>query len=403
MPGISVPIPYDATVLSSTSKLLNIGQTNLLPVYNRPNMVIDRGDGSHLWDVDGNEYIDFSSGLSVCNLGYRHPIIMEAMIRQTEKIWHTTNLYHSEPVILLAEYLNKHTFSDYVFFWNSAIAAYEGAIQAAKKYSRVKHLSHHKEKTIVLSSIQHNPNHRLNTSNNIIYYPFHEIETIESIFSDSVNAVICGLVDGGGHGACMDNEYFQKIRHLCNQHGALLIVDEIATAIGRTGRFFGHEWFDAQPDMVIVAHGLSAGLPIGALLLSKEVGLVMECGDFVSALGGNPLSTFVALESMEIINDERFLKKVVEKEKYLREQIFKLNQDCPLFGEIYGKGLLLVAPFIYDKCSVQRFSELCAKYGVLLLPSGERCISFSPPLIIQCDEIDECMERIRKLIAKTFL
>ncbi len=403
MPGISVPIPYKGTVFSSTSKLLEIGKTNLLPVYDCTNMVIDRGDGVYLWDVDGNEYIDFSSGLAVCNLGYRHPRVMEAIMRQTEKIWHTTSLYYSEPAILLAEYLNKHTFSDYVFFWNSATAAYEGAIKTAKKYSRVKHSSRNKEKTIVLSSIQHNPNHRLNTSNDIIYCPFGDVEALENTFSDVVNAVICRLVDGGGQGSSMENEYFQKIRQLCNQYGALMIVDEIGTAVGRTGKLFGCEWFDEQPDVVIVAHGLSAGLPIGALLLSEEVGLIMERGDYSSALGGNPLSTFVALECMEIINDDRFLKKVIAKGKYLREQIVKLNQDQPVFGEVSGRGLLLVAPFLHNKCSAQRFSELCARYGVLLLPSGESCIRFAPPLTIQYDEIEECMERIRKLIAETWL
>ena len=385
---------------SSTSKLLEIGKTNLLPVYHRPNMVIDRGDGSYLWDLDGNEYLDFSSGLAVCNLGYRHPTIIEAIMRQTERIWHTTSLYYSEPVILLAEYLNKHTFSDYVFFWNSTTAAYEGAIKAAKKYSLVKHPNHPKEHTICLSSIQQ---HRLNVTEGVIYCPFDDFQNLENMFSKHVNSVICKLVDGGGQGICMDNEYFNKIRRLCDQHDALLIFDEASTAVGRSGKFFAYEWFDVLPDLVIASHGLSAGLPIGTLLLSKKVGTIMEHGDYGSALGGNPLSTYVALECMKIINEKRFLQRVLDKGSYLREQIATLNQDLPLFGSINGKGLLLVAEFICDRCSVQKFSELCVKHGVLLLSSGQNCIRFAPPLTIKNYEIDECITRIRQLIKKELL
>ena len=401
MSSITVPIPYDKKVLNATKKLLELGKKSLLPIYDCPDMIIDRGDGVHLWDVDGNQYIDFSSGLAVCNLGYRHPVVMEAIMRQTEKIWHTTSLYYSEPVILLAEYLTRSSFADYVFFWNSSVAVYEGTLTTVRKYAQIKYPHQNKTKTIILSSntlINH-----LKNSEHLIYSPFNDIDAVNKVFSDHVNAVIFDIVDGNEQGNFIDYDFLQIICNLCKKYNALLVIDEVQTAIGRTGKLFAHQWFNVEPDIVIIANGICAGLPFGGLLVSEKVGNIMGNGDYSSALGGNPLAAFVALESLKIINDRLFLNEVLYKETYLRQQLANINQILPLFGKIYGKGLLLLAEFIYPKCSAQDFSDLCIQYGILILYSGKHCIRFSPPLTITYHEIDEFIERLKQMIQDSLL
>ncbi|AEM74105.1 aspartate aminotransferase family protein [Caldicellulosiruptor acetigenus] len=371
-------------------------------------LAFERGEGCILYDSQNKEYLDFISGISVCNLGHSHPKFVAALKAQIERLIHTSSLFYIEPQALLAKKLAEVSKFDKVFFCNSGAEANEAAIKLVRNYFFKKGLS--KYKIITLENSFHGRTLATTAATGQKKYqkPFEpmpegfinveaDIEKIKSAIDDKTAAVMIELVQAEGGIKILSKEFVQKLYSLCKEHGLLFVIDEVQTGIGRCGSLFCFEQYDIVPDIITLAKGLGNGVPIGAMLCKKEVA-TFEPGEHGSTFGGNLLATRAALEVLRIIEEENIIENVNVMGNYLRQKLLELKEQFDFMVDVRGLGLLIGVEFSFP---VKELVKELALAGLLTSGcGGGNVIRFAPPLIVQKTHIDKALEIFKDVVKR---
>ncbi|MBQ7679762.1 MAG: aspartate aminotransferase family protein [Butyrivibrio sp.] len=396
--------------------VIDQAEQDLLHTYNRYQIVLDRGEGVRLYDLDGKEYLDFVAGIAVFALGYGHKKYNSALKDQIDHIIHTSNYYYNEPAIHAARRLKAVSGMDRVFFTNSGAEAIEGALKAARKYAWLKDGRQDHEiiamnhsfhgRTFGALSVTGNPKYREPFEPMIGHVRFAEMNDLESVraaISERTCAVILETVQGEGGIHPATQEFLQGVRQLCDDNGALLILDEIQCGMGRTGggqAMFAWQRYGVQPDIMTTAKALGCGVPVGAFLLrgdAAEHSLV--AGDHGTTYGGNPLACRAAETVLEIFEEEGIVAHVDEVAPYLEKRLDELKAKYDCITDRRGAGLLQGLEF--DR-PVGPAIERALEGGLILINAGQQIIRFVPPLIIGRAEVDEMMDKLDRALTEAF-
>lgn len=386
----------------------------MVPIYAPADFVLVRGEGSRIWDQNDNEYIDFAGGIAVNGLGHAHPVALNALTEQAQKLWHLGNGYTNEPVLRLAKQLVTHTFADKVFFCNSGAEANEAALKLARKVG-LDQGKGDKSKIIAFKNAFHGrtlftvtaggqPKYSQDFAplpQGIEHIAFNDIEAARAAIDDHTCAVIVEPIQGEGGVIDATPEFLQALRQRCDETGAVLIFDEVQTGMGRTGALYAYMNTGVTPDILTTAKALGAGFPIGAMLTTNKFAQHFSVGDHGTTYGGNPLATAIAGAVFEFINREEILTGVKQRHKAFVDGLNELNEKYQLFEEIRGQGLLLgivLKPEYAGKA--KDIVQLASEEGLLALVAGPNVVRFTPSLIIPQQDITEGLKRFGQALAR---
>jgi len=373
----------------------------LLHTYNRFQIVLEKGDGVHLYDLDGKEYLDFVSGIAVFALGYGHQKYNDALKDQIDKLIHTSNYYYNIPAIEAAKKIKKASEMDRVFFTNSGAEAIEGAIKAARKYAYLKdgctdheiiameHSFH--GRTMGALSITGNPKYREAFQpmiGNIKFAEMNNYESVEALVTDKTCAIIFETVQGEGGIYPAQEEFLKKIRKLCDEKDILLILDEIQCGMGRTGYMYAWQKFGVKPDIMTTAKALGCGIPVGAFLMTEKVASSsLTAGDHGTTYGGNPLACRAISTVFDIYEEEKILEHVQETTPYLEAKLDELaKKHSNVIETRRGSGFMQGLVFNIPVGDI--INRALAK-GLILINAGTQIIRFVPSLVITKEDIDK--------------
>lgn len=387
----------------------------IMNTYNRFPVVLRKGRGMKVWSSDGKEYLDFVGGVAVNILGHCHPRVVVAIQKQAQRLLHVSNYYYIEPQIKLAKLLVEHSFADKVFFCNSGAEANEAAIKIARKYSK-EQISPKRFEIITAKNSFHGRTLATLTATGqekiqkgfeplvpgFKYVPFNDIDAIRKTITKDTCAVMLEPIQGEGGVRLPDQNYLKNVRDLCNEHDILLILDEVQTGMGRTGKLFAYEHFGISPDIMTIAKGLGGGVPIGAMLATDKVASAFQPGNHASTFGGNPLVCAAAVATIETLLEDGFiLDQCNRMGKYFREKLEQLMEEFPsLVMEIRGKGLLLGMEMTRDGDPIVR---ACLEKGVLINCAAGNVLRFIPSLIVQQKDIDRLIDVLEEVLRKISL
>ena len=398
--------------MSILKEIMATDEQYYVHVFKRLPVCFDHGEGTVLYDLDGNRYLDFLAGIAVNALGHAHPKMVAAIKAQAEKLIHCSNLYYIRSQTELAKKLLDRTCLDKVFFSNSGAEANEAALKLAKIYHYkngapdryhfiTASASFHGRTlaTVAATAQEHYQKPYRPIVQGFSHVPFNDFDAIKAIASKELTAAIMlELVQGesGVHPA--DYHYIQKVAKLCKDLGILLIIDEIQTGLGRTGKLFAYEHYDVEPDIMTLAKALGCGFPIGAMLAKDSVAQAFGPGDHGSTYAGGPLACAVAGAALDVILDENLPNAAAEKGAYIVEKLKLLRRTFPVITEIRSKGLMVACQFgqpIAGKVQASLFDA-----GCLAATVGDSILRMLPPLNVKTAEIDEFIEKLSSALAE---
>jgi predicted acetylornithine/succinylornithine family transaminase len=375
--------------------------------YARYPVLLVKGKGTRVWDLDGEEYLDFVSGLAVCNLGHCHPKIVKAIQEQAEKLIHVSNFYYIEPQIQLASLLCKHSFADKVFFCNSGAEANEGAMKLARKYAKEKmgkdryeiitmERSFHGRTLATLTATAQEKFHKgyEPLMPGFKYVPFNDIRAVRDAIDSKTCAVMLEPIQGEGGVNCPSEGYLKALREICDEKGLLLIFDEVQVGMGRTGKLFAYEHDGIEPDLLTLAKSLAGGVPIGALLIKKGIADSFRPGDHASTFGGNPLATAAGVAALTTILEEGMLENCQKMGDYFLSRLESIQKKFPFVREVRGKGLILGIELNIDGSSIVK--EMLRKKILVNCTMGN-VLRFLPPLIVTQEEVDRAVKALEEV------
>ncbi|MGC7559653.1 aspartate aminotransferase family protein [Pasteurella sp. PK-2025] len=367
-----------------------------------------KGKGCRVWDQEGKEYIDFTSGIAVNSLGHCPDEIVEVLKQQSEKLWHSSNWFTSEPTLALATKLVEKTFADRVMFVNSGAEANEAALKLARRYA-VDHFGYQKSKIIAFKQSFHG--RTLFTVSvggqakysdgfgpkpaDIVHVPFNDLAAVKAVIDENTCAVIVEPIQGESGILPASQSFLQGLREICDQYQALLIFDEVQTGVGRTGHFYAYMKYGVVPDILTSAKALGNGFPIGAMLTTNEIAKSFAPGVHGTTFGGNPLACAVAEKVVDLISDTQFLQKIHRTSEQFMQKLHQLNQQTGLFKDIRGEGLLIGAELVeqyHGKAS--EFVKKAAENGLMILVAGPNVLRFAPALNISDEELTLGLEKL---------
>ncbi len=382
--------------------------------YHTPNygarapIVLVRGDGIRVWDSDGREYLDFGAGLAVTALGHCHPRVTGAIQEAAATLLHVSNLYHAAPQIHLAKLLCEHSFADRVFFSNSGAEANETAIKLARKYAKERLASdrfeiiatrnsfHGRTLATVTATGQEKYQHGFEPLvPGFKHVPYNDLGAMARAIDNRTAAILVEPIQGEGGVNVPDDDYLPGLRKLCDESGALLILDEIQTGVARTGRLWCHQHAGVEPDIMTLAKALANGIPIGAMLARQEVAAVLTAGTHGSTFGGTPFVTSVALATLTTILEDRIADRAARLGRYLMDGLRRLQERHPVIRTVRGKGLLIGAEL---SVPVAPLVDACREAGLLVLSAGEKVLRLTPPLIVEERECDRALEIVARAL-----
>ncbi len=384
----------------------------MMPTYKPAEFVPSKARGSWVWDKKNKKYIDFASGIAVSSLGHCHPILNKALVDQSKKIWHLSNLLTNEPALRLAKIFCKHTFAEKVFFSNSGAEAVEGAIKTARKYAYT-NINKKKNEIVSFSDAFHGRTMMtiaLNGSDRFVegfgpmpkgikHHPYNEIKDLEKVITKNTAAVIIELVQGEAGIIKAKKDFVQKIKRLCKQNKALIIVDEVQSGAGRTGTLFAYEQFGIKPDIMCCAKGIGGGIPIGAILTSTKIAECMQPGSHGSTFGGNPLACAVAEQVMIMLTKKSLLNGVKKKEKIFLTELKNINKEFKCFSAIRSSGLWIGCKLnATEKFNLDTVMKGCYAKGLMILKANNNTIRIAPSLIIEDEVITKGLKILRQTI-----
>ncbi len=389
-------------------------QNYLTPNFAFAPMIPERASGSRVWDTEGREYIDFSGGIAVNALGHCHPALVDALNAQMHKLWHISNIYTTRPVQELAQKLVANTFADKVFFCNSGAEANEAALKLARKYARdrfgegkseiVPCINSFHGRTLFTVSVGGQPKYSKDYAplpQGITHVPFNDIAALEAAVGEQTCAVIIEPIQGESGILPATAEYLQTARRLCDRHNALLILDEVQTGMGHTGRLFAYEHYGVVPDILSSAKALGCGFPIGAMLATEKIAAAFQPGTHGSTFGGNPMACAVGSRAFDIINAPETLHNVRSQGQKLQTALLDLGRKTGLFSQVRGMGLLLGC--VLDVPYRGRAAEIVAaalKHGVMILVAGADVLRFAPSLLLNDEDMAEGLARLENALTE---
>ncbi|MED1056580.1 acetylornithine transaminase [Bacillus mycoides] len=376
--------------------------SHLFQTYGRREIEFLKGNGAKVIDKRGEQYLDFTSGIGVCNLGHCHPTVVKAVEKQIRNIWHISNLFTNSLQEEVASLLTEDTALDHVFFCNSGAEANEAALKLARK---------HTGKSLVVTCEQSFHGRTFGTMSatgqdkvkegfgpllpSFLHIPFNDIRALEEVMNEEVAAVMVEVIQGEGGVILADPSFLKEIEKLCNQYNALFIIDEVQTGIGRTGTLFAYEQMGIVPDIVTIAKALGNGIPVGAMIGRKELGSSFTAGSHGSTFGGNYIAMTAAKEVLQCIKEQSFFKEVQEKGEYVLKKLQGELRHVECVQNIRGKGLMIG---IECKHEVANVIEQLEKAGLLVLQAGPNVIRLLPPLIVTNEELEQAIYMIKRVV-----
>jgi acetylornithine aminotransferase len=382
---------------------------NLMDTYSPLPVTFEHGKGTRLYDVDGKEYLDALCGIAVCGLGHAHPAVTDAICQQAQKLLHTSNLYQNEQQIELSEALCKIAAMERAFFCNSGAEANEAAIKLARLYGHQNGIR--KPQIIVtegsfhgrtLATLTATGNRKIQAGfeplvPGFLRAPYDDLNSIQAIANNSsgIVAILVEPITGEGGIRIPADDYLPELRKLCDEHNWLLMLDEIQTGMGRTGRWFAHQHSGIKPDVMTLAKGLGNGVPIGACLANGVAAEVFKPGNHGSTFGGNPLTTSAALAVIKTIQDQNLVEKAAATGQILLEGFQQKLSDNPGVVSIRGKGLMLGIELAHP-CAQLVTDSL--KQGLLINVTADNVVRLLPPLILNEEETQQIIETVSQLI-----
>jgi len=407
---MSLPSPkHNLGALSA--ELIAKGRSYYVPNYKPREMILDHGKGATLWDIDGNDYIDLAAGISVCSLGHQDPDLLAALDTQSRKLWHTSNVFFTEPPILLAEMLVKTSgFAERAYLCNSGTGANEAAIKLVRKYAADKGKSPAQRniisfngsfhgRTLAAVTLTAQPKYQQGFEplpGGFIYCDkFNDEAAIEALVDENTCAIFVEPVQGEGGVMPAKPGFLQHLRRLCDKVGALLVIDEIQAGIGRTGTLFAYTQDGVVPDIVTLAKALGGGLPIGAMLVGEKAAETFQFGSHGSTFGGNPVMAAVALAALKKLSQPALLEASIKKGEQIRAKLAEFNKELGLFTDIRGRGMMIGAELVAaHHGKANDISEIARKTGVLILVAGPNVLRLLPPLTITDSELENGFKRL---------
>ncbi len=378
-------------------------EKDLLHTYNRYQVVLDRGEGVYLYDINGKKYLDFVAGIAVFALGYHNEAYNNALKDQIDKVIHTSNYYYNVPAIEAAGKLKKVSGMDRVFFTNSGAEAIEGAIKAARKYAFLKdgrtdheiiamnHSFH--GRTFGALSVTGNPKYREPFEpmiGNIRFADLNDFDSILQNVNEKTCAIIMETVQGEGGIFPAEEEFLKKVRALCDEKDILLILDEVQCGMGRTGYMFAWQKYGVKPDIMACAKGLGCGVPVGAFLLNEKAGAhSLVAGDHGTTYGGNPLAAAAVNKVLDLFESDHIIENVNEVAPYLEKRLDELAARYDFIVARRGAGLM--QGLVFDR-PVAPYINKALESGLILINAGTNIIRFVPPLIISKQNVDDMIQ-----------
>ena len=393
----------------NNKEIIELTTAHVANTYGRFPVAIVKGKGTKVWDADGKEYLDFTAGLAVCNLGHCHPKVVEAIKAQASTLIHISNLYHIGPQSVLAKFITENSFADKVFFCNSGAEANEAAIKLARKYFSVKN-----EPRFQIISMEKSFHGRTMAAlaatgqkkfqagfepllEKFQYVPFNDVEAVRKAVTTNTAAVMVEPIQGEGGVNVPSESYLRELKALCAEKGILLIFDEVQVGMGRTGTLFAYENYGVTPDIMTLAKGLAGGVAIGAMCATDAVAAAFTPGTHASTFGGNPLATAAALAALKATKEEGVLENCKSSGEYLVEKLKGLKKTFPFIKEIRGKGLIIGADLDEGIKGGDIVKECLAK-GLLINCVGDRTLRFIPALIVTKEEIDSMIATLKDVL-----
>lgn len=381
----------------------------LLHTYNRYQVVLDKGEGVYLYDIEGKKYLDFVSGIAVFALGYQNKEYNDALKAQIDKVIHTSNYYYNVPAIEAAKKLKEISGMDRVFFTNSGAEAVEGAIKAARKYAYLKDGGTDHEiiamnnsfhgRTYGALSVTGNPHYREAFEpmiGNIRFADLNDFDSVLSNVNEKTCAILFETVQGEGGLYPASEDFMQKVKKLCEERDILLILDEIQCGMGRTGYMYAWQKFGIRPDIMTTAKALGCGVPVGAFLMTEKVGQhSLAAGDHGTTYGGNPLACAAVCKVIELFEKEHVLDHVREVSAYLEEKLDELCAEYDVFEQRRGTGLM---QGLVCREPVRDIIDKAMAGGLILINAGSHIIRFVPPLVITKQHVDEMTGILRECL-----
>jgi len=379
----------------------------MVPNYAPASIIPVKGEGARVWDQDGREYVDFAGGIAVSSLGHCHPALVSALKTQADKLWHLSNVMTNEPALRLAKKLVDATFADKVYFANSGAEANEAAFKLARRWALDK-FGAEKDQIISFSKSFHGRTFFTVTVGGqaaysdgfgpkpgaVLHAEFNNLSSVKALISDKTCAVVLEPIQGEGGIIPATADFITGVRELCDKHNALLVMDEVQTGVGRTGKLYAYMNYGVTPDILTTAKSLGGGFPIGAMLTTTDIASHLKVGTHGSTYGGNPLACAVAEAVLDTVMQPEVMAGVLSNEQLFRQELEAINAKYQVFSEVRGKGMLLGA-VLNDKYKgrAREFFLAAADHGLLALVAGADVVRFAPSLVITPEEIKAGMQR----------
>ncbi|MBK3399456.1 MULTISPECIES: aspartate aminotransferase family protein [Methylobacterium] len=384
--------------------------SSLLPTYARAKVSFERGEGAWLIARDGSRYLDFGAGIAVNSVGHGHPHLVAALTEQAQKVWHVSNLFEVPEAERLARRLTEASFADVVFFANSGAEANEACIKMARKYHAA---GGHPERyrivtfegafhgrtlaTIAAGGQQKYIDGFGPKVDGFDQVPFGDLDALKSAITPETAALMIEPIQGEGGLRVVSPEWLRTLRGLCDEHGLLLIMDEVQTGIGRTGKLFAHEWSGVTPDILSSAKGIGGGFPMGACLATSEAARGMVVGSHGTTFGGNPLAMAVGNAVLDIVLAPGFLEQVRQTGLLLKQRLASLKDRHPdIVDEIRGEGLMMGLRLVVPNTE---FAAAARDEHLLVIPAGDNVVRLLPPLIIGEAEVSAALDKLEAACA----
>ena len=393
----------------SMQQIIDEGEKYLLHTYNRYQIVLDKGEGMYLYDLDGKEYLDFCAGIAVFALGYGNKAYNDALKAQIDKLLHTSNYYYSKPAIDAAKRLVEISGMNKVFFTNSGAEAVEGAIKAARRYAFNKDKNADHEiiafehsfhgRTLGALSVTGNAKYRepfIADKVSVKFAEYNNLKSVEELISNKTCAIILETIQGEGGIYPAEEEFVKGLRKLCDDNDIVLILDEIQCGMGRSGKMFAYEYLGVKPDIVTVAKAVGCGVPIGAFLLNEKLSAnSLVAGDHGTTYGGNPFATAAINAVLDQYEELHILDNVNKVAAYLEKKLDELVAEYGFLKGRRGKGLMQGLVFDADKLAPGTVVKNALNNGLVLITAGADVLRFLPPLIVTENDVDEMIKRLK--------
>jgi acetylornithine/N-succinyldiaminopimelate aminotransferase len=382
--------------------------SNILPTYPRSNLTFEYGKGSYLFEANGDQYLDFGSGIAVNSLGYANEYLNEKLMLQAQKLWHVSNVYQIPEQETLAKRLCDLCFADYVFFCNSGAEAIEAAIKIARRYFYVTENSKTKNEIITFTGSFHGRTlgalaagglEKLDGFNTSVpgfkQVKYNDHDGLLAAINKNTAAILIEPIQGEGGVSVLPVECLNGLRKLCDENNILLIFDEVQCGFLRSGKMFAYQWSDIKPDIMTTAKAIANGFPLGATMTTKKVGEVMNHGTHGSTYGGNPLAVAVGNAVLDLMQKKEFLENLEKVSSYFFLGLQDISNKYPdSISEIRGKGLILGLKCVKDNIT---FVEELRKQKMLSIKAGDNVVRLLPPLTLSIKECDEALNKITKV------